>query len=77
MRGYWDDEYDALGIGPDARSAAFILVQRMPEKWHVRQIFDDPAGDRDWGLAVEVDLADSDEAGEPVLTVLDLGPATG
>src|SRR6478609_2413006 len=76
MRGYWD-EYDSLGIGPDARSSAFVLVQRMTEKWHVRQIFDDPAGDRDWGLSVEVDLAESDEAGEPVLSILDLGPATG
>jgi superfamily II RNA helicase len=76
MRGYWD-EYDSLGIGPDARSTAFVLIQRMAQKWHVRQIFDDPAGDRDWGLSVEVDLAESDEAGEPVLTILDLGPATG
>jgi len=76
MRGYWD-EYDSLGIGPDARSTALVIIERMPEKWHVRQIFDDPAGDSDWGLSVEVDLAESDEAGEPVLTVLDLGPATG
>ncbi|HEY5880676.1 MAG TPA: DUF3516 domain-containing protein [Nakamurella sp.] len=76
MHGYWD-EYDELGIGADARSVAFVLIQKMPEKWHVRQIFDDPAGDRDWGLSVEVDLAASDEEGEPILTILDLGPATG
>ena len=28
-------------------------------------------------LLVLDDLAESDEAGEPVLTILDLGPATG
>ena len=76
MHGYWA-EYDALGIGAAARAAGLVLVDRMPEKWHVRQIFDDPAGDHDWGLSVEIDLAASDEEGEPVLTILDLGPATG
>ena len=42
----------------------------------MRQTFDDPAGDRDWGISrATVDLAASDEAGEPVLTVDQLGPA--
>ena len=35
----------------------------------MRQIFDDPAGDHDWGISAEVDLAASDEAGEAVLRV--------
>ena len=48
----------------------------MPERWHVRQVFDDPAADHDWGLSVEIDLVASDEEGEPILTILDLGPAT-
>jgi Domain of unknown function (DUF3516) len=76
LHGYWN-EYDMLGIGPNARSAALVVIDRTTEKWHVRQVFDDPAGDHDWGLSVEVGLAASDEAGEPVLTILDLGPATG
>ena len=29
----------------------------------VRQIVDDPAGDHDWGIGAEVDLAAPDEAG--------------
>jgi hypothetical protein len=76
MHGYWA-EYDGLVIGADARSAGLVVIDRLSDKWHVRQVFDDPVGDHDWGLSVEVDLAESDEAGEPVLTILDLGPATG
>ena len=74
MAGYWA-EYDNLGVGAHARSTAMVLISRGPESWFVRQIFDDPAGDRDWGLSVTVDLAASDEAGEPVLAVDQLGPA--
>ena len=35
----------------------------------MRQILDDPAGDHDWGISAEVDLAASDEAGTAVVTV--------
>ncbi len=42
--------------------------------WRVRQVFEDPEGDRDWGISAEVDLDASDEAGEPVVRVLDVGP---
>ena len=41
--------------------------------WRVRQIFDDPDGDHDWGITAEVDLAASDEAGEAVVRVSDVG----
>ena len=41
--------------------------------WRVRQIFDDPAGDHDWGVDAEVDLEASDEAGEAVVRVLAVG----
>ena len=40
-----------------------------PARGVVRQIFDDPAGDHDWGISAEVDLAASDEAGVAVVTV--------
>ena len=36
---------------------------QQPDRWAVRQIFDDPAGDHDWGITAEVDLAESDELG--------------
>jgi hypothetical protein len=39
----------------------------------VRQILDDPAGDHDWGFTADIDLAASDEAGECVLTLQDVG----
>ena len=35
----------------------------------MRQIVDDPAGDHDWGLDVEVDLDASDDDGAPVMQV--------
>jgi hypothetical protein len=40
----------------------------------VRQVFDDPEGDADWGITAVVDLDASDEAGEPVVRVVDVGP---
>ncbi|MEN3309172.1 MAG: hypothetical protein V7603_5374 [Micromonosporaceae bacterium] len=43
------------------------------EWWTVRQILDDPAGDHDWGISAEVDLAASDETGAAVLRVTDVG----
>ncbi len=33
----------------------------------VRQVLDDPAGDRDWAITAEVDLAASDEQGSPAV----------
>ena len=47
--------------------------RRGPARWTVRQIFDDPAGDHDWGISAEVDLAASDEAGAAVLRITDVG----
>ena len=41
--------------------------------WKARQIFDDPAGDHDWGISAEIDLAASDEAGAAVLRITDVG----
>ena len=38
----------------------------------VRQIFDDPEGDHDWGISAEVDLAESDELGTAVVRVTDV-----
>ena len=37
----------------------------------MRQVVDDPAGNRDWILSAQVDLAASDAAGRAVLRVLD------
>jgi superfamily II RNA helicase len=68
MAGYWAD-HEALQTGPDARGPALIVISEEPGTWRVRQIFDDPAGDHDWGISADVDLAASDEAGTAVVTV--------
>ncbi|MDA0564095.1 DUF3516 domain-containing protein [Streptomonospora sp. S1-112] len=65
-------EHDDLGIGPDARGPAMLQISENPEVWEVRQVFDDPAGHRDWGITAEVDLAASDEAGHAVVRVVDV-----
>src|SRR5690606_2685956 len=63
------EEYDEIGTGPDARGPALLLIDEQPGVWRVAQILDDPAGDHDWGISDEVDLAASDAADEPVLTI--------
>ncbi|MCV7282143.1 DUF3516 domain-containing protein [Mycolicibacterium flavescens] len=67
------DEHDDVGTGADARGPALLIIDREPDVWRVRQILDDPAGDHDWGFTVEVDLAESDEAGAAVLRLVDAG----
>ncbi len=67
------DTHDEIGTGPDARGPGLLIIDQQPGHWAVRQIFDDPAGDHDWGFSALVDLAASDEAGEAVLRVADVG----
>jgi uncharacterized protein YoaH (UPF0181 family) len=38
--------------------------------WRVRQVLDDPAGEHEWAIVLDVDLDASDERGEPVITPL-------
>ncbi len=72
------EEYDELGTGPAARGPALFLIEdNSTRSWRVRQIFEDPDGDRDWGISAEVDLDASDEAGEPVVRVVSVGPRQG
>ena len=64
------DEHDEIGTGPDARSSSRILIEEGPDVWRVRQIIDDPAGNLDWGIRAEVDLAASADEGVAVVRVL-------
>ena len=66
-------EHEEILTGADARGGALLIVDEQPGRWRLRQILDDPAGDHDWGIDAEVDLAASAEAGEPVLRVLAVG----
>jgi hypothetical protein len=68
MDGYFD-EHGSLGTGGDARGPQMIMVTEGAERWTVRQIFDDPAGDHDWGISATVDLAESAERGVAVVRV--------
>ena len=66
-------QHGDIGTGPDARGPGLLIIDQQPDHWAVRQIFDDPAGDHDWGFSARVDLAASDEAGVAVLEVTDVG----
>jgi superfamily II RNA helicase len=66
------DEHDEIGTGADARGPQLLIITVEPQRWQVRQIFDDPAGDHDWGISAEVDLPASDEAGTAVVRVIDV-----
>ena len=65
--------HDDLGTGPDARGPAMLIITEGTTAWTVRQIFDDPAGDHDWGISATVDLAASDAEGAAVVHVTDVG----
>ena len=67
-------EYDEIGTGPAARGPALLHIDAGPAVWTVRQVFDDPAGDHDWGIDATVDLAASDEIGAAAVTVTAVGP---
>ncbi|MCD5418330.1 DUF3516 domain-containing protein [Rhodococcus pyridinivorans] len=60
------DEYDEIGTGPDARGPLLFTVEMGPELWRVRQTLHDPQGDHGWALIGEVNLHESDAAGEVV-----------
>ena len=72
MADYFAD-HDEVGTGASARGPALLHIEQQPGKWLVRQVLDDPAGDHDWRIEAEVDLAASDEAGAAVVRVVDVG----
>ncbi len=67
------DEHGSLGTGGDARGPAMIMITEGAQQWTVRQIFDDPAGDHDWGISATIDLAESVEQGLAVVRVTSVG----
>jgi superfamily II RNA helicase len=67
--GEYFEEYSEIGAGADARSPALLHITVEPGQWVLRQVFDDPDDDHDWGIDAVVDLAASDDAGEAVIKV--------
>ncbi|MBE0010674.1 MULTISPECIES: DEAD/DEAH box helicase [unclassified Arthrobacter] len=72
LDGYFGD-YEDIDDGPEARGPALLIIEKVPGSWKVRQIFKDPFGNHDWGINAVIDLAASDEAGVPVVTVTGVG----
>ena len=70
-------EHADIGTGPDARGPQFLTITEEPQRWIVRQVLDDPAGDHDWAISAEVDLAASDEEGAAVVWVTAVEPLGG
>jgi superfamily II RNA helicase len=74
-------EHDEIQTGPDARGPKLLQIEQETSGvagrsqggeillWRVRQVFDDPAGHRDWGISAEVDLRASDQEGRAVIHV--------
>ncbi len=68
------EEHDQISTAANARGPAMLIIDDSDsDVWRLRQIFDDPAGDHDWGFSAEVDLAGSDEAGEAVIWITAVG----
>ncbi|MCR2813143.1 DUF3516 domain-containing protein [Microbacterium sp. zg.Y1090] len=69
------DEHEEILVGGPARSPALCVVDESDAAeglWRVDQIIDDPAGDHDWRIRGEVDLAASAEEGAAVVRVTEV-----
>ncbi|KTS07690.1 DEAD/DEAH box helicase [Microbacterium testaceum] len=69
------DEHDTIGTGGAARSSAYVDIDESAATeglWRVEQTIDDPAGDHDWRIRAEVDLAASEEEGTAVVRVTEV-----
>jgi len=66
------DEHEEILTDADARGPALLRVEEESGLWKVRQTIKDPAGDGDWGIDAQIDLAASDEEGRAVVHVTGL-----
>lgn len=64
------EAHEEVLLDADARSNAYLVIDEADELtghvWHVRQIFHDVDGDSDFGIAADVDLDATQDAGEVV-----------
>jgi Domain of unknown function (DUF3516) len=72
MDGYWT-EHASIGTDADARSGRWFDLVETPDRWRIRQQLPDPAGDGDWSLIAEVDLAHAQAEGAPTLELVAVG----
>ena len=70
------DEHDEILTGGAARSPRLVTVDETDVAasgvWQVEQTIDDPAGDHDWRIRGEVDLAASEEEGTAVVRITEV-----
>ncbi|PZF32101.1 RNA helicase [Curtobacterium sp. MCPF17_051] len=88
-RSAWDnvleeyyEEHDTIGTDADARSMQYLVLDESgatasPRVWKARQIFADPEGEKDFGFSATIDLDASDEVGEAVVRVTEIGRFDG
>lgn len=69
--------YDDVGIDGAARSPQLLQITEESKLWRIRQVLDDPEHNHDWGIEAELDLEATDEAGEPVLSITNVGEMSG
>lgn len=64
------EAHEEILLDADARSNVYFVIDETDERtghvWHVRQIFHDVDGDSDFGIAADVDLDATQDAGEVV-----------
>ncbi|WP_405374864.1 MULTISPECIES: DEAD/DEAH box helicase [unclassified Microbacterium] len=69
------DDHDQLLTGGAARAPALCLIDESDAAsgiWRVEQVMDDPAGDHDWRIRAEVDLAASVDEGAAIVRVTEV-----
>ncbi|GAA3201446.1 DEAD/DEAH box helicase [Microbacterium terregens] len=70
------DEHDEMLTGGPARAPRLVTVDDTDAAasgvWKVEQTIDDPAGDHDWRIRGEVDLAASEEEGAAVVRITEV-----
>ncbi|MCR2808182.1 MULTISPECIES: DEAD/DEAH box helicase [unclassified Microbacterium] len=70
------DEHDEILTGGAARAPRLVTVDETDAAasgvWKVEQTIDDPAGDHDWRIRGEVDLAASEEQGAAVVRITEV-----
>ncbi|MFT4136052.1 DEAD/DEAH box helicase [Microbacterium sp.] len=70
------EEHDEILTGGPARSPRLVDIDESAADaaglWRVEQTIDDPAGDHDWRIRGEVDLAASVEAGTAVVRITEV-----
>ncbi|MGO1539928.1 MAG: DEAD/DEAH box helicase [Leucobacter sp.] len=72
------EEFDEIRVDADARSAALLEIDRDSAtagvgNWRFNQVLLDPEGDRDWRIEGIIDLAASEDQGEPAIRVERVG----